>query len=45
MGREIGYIADYAIEGFYRDGKIFEISEGTKEIEKLIIAREFLMRG
>jgi alkylation response protein AidB-like acyl-CoA dehydrogenase len=35
-------IADYDIERFYRDAKIVE---GTKEIEKLIIARELLGRG
>ncbi len=28
--------------GFYRDAKIIEIYEGTKEIEKLIIARAML---
>jgi alkylation response protein AidB-like acyl-CoA dehydrogenase len=45
MGHEIGYIVDYHIERFYRDGKIVEICEGTKEIEKLIIAQGFLGRG
>ena len=29
------YIADYDIERFYRDAKIVEIYEGTKEIEKI----------
>ena len=37
-----GYIADYDIERFYRDAKIVEIYEGTKEIEKNTIAREIL---
>jgi alkylation response protein AidB-like acyl-CoA dehydrogenase len=37
-----GYIADYDIERFYRDAKIVEIYEGTKEIEKNTIARELL---
>lgn len=37
-----GYIADYDIERFYRDAKIVEIYEGTKEIEKNAIAREIL---
>ena len=37
-----GFIGDYAIERFYRDAKIVEIYEGTKEIEKLIIARALL---
>ncbi len=37
-----GYIADYDVERFYRDAKIVEIYEGTKEIEKNTIARELL---
>jgi alkylation response protein AidB-like acyl-CoA dehydrogenase len=37
-----GYLADYDIERFYRDAKIVEIYEGTKEIEKNTIAREIL---
>jgi len=39
-----GYVADYDIERFYRDAKIVEIYEGTKEIEKNTIARELLGR-
>ena len=45
MGHEIGYIADYDIERFYRDAKIVEIDEGTKEVEELVISRELLGRG
>src|SRR4030042_1832135 len=37
-----GFIGDYNIERFYRDSKIVEIYEGTKEIEKTIIARKYL---
>jgi len=37
-----GYIGDYNIERFYRDSKIVEIYEGSKEIEKIIIARSLL---
>jgi alkylation response protein AidB-like acyl-CoA dehydrogenase len=37
-----GYIGEYGVERFYRDAKIIEIYEGTKEIEKLIIARTLL---
>jgi alkylation response protein AidB-like acyl-CoA dehydrogenase len=39
-----GYLADYDIERFYRDAKIVEIYEGTKEIEKSTIARALLGR-
>lgn len=39
-----GYLGEYGIERLYRDAKIVEIVEGTKEIEKLIIAREMLGR-
>jgi len=37
-----GYINEYDIERFYRDAKIVEIYEGTKEMEKLTIARRLL---
>ncbi|MDO9567110.1 MAG: acyl-CoA dehydrogenase family protein [Candidatus Desulfaltia sp.] len=33
-----GYMADYEVERFYRDAKITEIYEGTKEIQKNTIA-------
>jgi len=36
-----GFIGDHPIERFYRDAKIVEIYEGTKEIEKIIIAGHF----
>ena len=39
-----GYIGEYPAERFYRDAKITEIVEGTKEIQKLIIARQLLGR-
>jgi len=37
-----GYIGDYPAERFYRDAKLMEIYEGTKEIQKLIIAKHYL---
>ncbi len=40
-----GYIADYGIERFYRDVRIFRIYEGTSQIQQIIIARETLKRG
>ena len=37
-----GYINDHDIERFYRAAKVLELYEGTKEIEKIIIARRVL---
>jgi len=39
-----GYIAEYDIQRFYRDAKIVEIYEGSKEVEKAVIASELLRR-
>ena len=40
-----GYIAEYGIERFYRDVRIFRIYEGTSQIQQVVIARETLKRG
>ncbi|MDX1568280.1 MAG: acyl-CoA dehydrogenase family protein [Longimicrobiales bacterium] len=40
-----GYIADYGVERFYRDVRIFRLYEGTSEIQQIIIARELKKRG
>ncbi len=37
-----GYLAENDVERFYRDAKIVEIYEGTKEVEKQIVARTIL---
>ncbi len=37
-----GYIDEYKVQRLYRDAKILEIYEGTKEIEKTIVARSLL---
>jgi len=37
-----GYFNDNDIERFYRAAKVLEIYEGTKEVEKVVIAREIL---
>ena len=37
-----GYIADYGIERFYRDVRLFRIYEGTSQIPQLVIARHML---
>ena len=39
-----GYIAEYDIQRFYRDAKIVEIYEGSKEVEKAIIGTEMLKK-
>jgi acyl-CoA dehydrogenase len=39
-----GYVADYGIERFYRDVRIFRIYEGTSQIQQIVIARN-LLRG
>src|SRR5271165_4494374 len=39
-----GYVADYGVERFYRDVRIFCIYEGTSQIQQLVIARN-LLRG
>jgi acyl-CoA dehydrogenase len=39
-----GYIADYGIERFYRDVRLFRLYEGTTQIQQIIIARETLKR-
>ena len=40
-----GYVADYGIERFYRDVRIFRIYEGTSQIQQIVIARETMKRG
>jgi alkylation response protein AidB-like acyl-CoA dehydrogenase len=37
-----GYLDEYRVQRLYRDAKIVELYEGTKEIEKAIIARTLL---
>jgi acyl-CoA dehydrogenase len=37
-----GYVADYGIERFYRDVRLFRIYEGTSQIQQLVIARHML---
>lgn len=37
-----GYIADYAVERFYRDVRLFRLYEGTSQIQQLVIARNMI---
>ncbi len=40
-----GYMADYGIERFYRDVRIFRIYEGTTQIQQLVIARNMIRKA
>ncbi|MEX0623424.1 acyl-CoA dehydrogenase family protein [Saccharospirillum sp.] len=37
-----GYMAEYAVERFYRDVRLFRIYEGTSQIQQLVIARNMV---
>lgn len=37
-----GYIADYGIERFYRDVRLFRIYEGTTQIQQIVVARNMV---
>ncbi len=37
-----GYMAEYAVERFYRDVRLFRIYEGTSQIQQLVIARNMI---
>ncbi|NIO15758.1 MAG: acyl-CoA dehydrogenase [Deltaproteobacteria bacterium] len=39
-----GYMKDYPVEKLMRDAKIFQIYEGTSQIQRLVIAKEILLR-
>ncbi len=39
-----GFVKDYPAEKFFRDVKLTTIGEGTSEIQRLVIARQLLMR-
>jgi acyl-CoA dehydrogenase len=40
-----GYIKEYPVEKLMRDAKVFQIYEGTSEIQRVIIARELFKQG
>ena len=37
-----GYMADYGVERFYRDVRLFRIYEGTSQIQQLVIAKNMI---
>jgi acyl-CoA dehydrogenase len=40
-----GYIKEYPVEKLMRDAKLFQIYEGTSQIQRLVIAREIFLPG
>jgi acyl-CoA dehydrogenase len=38
-----GYMKEYPVEKLMRDAKLYQIYEGTSQIQRLVIARELLM--
>ncbi|NJD62184.1 MAG: acyl-CoA dehydrogenase [Deltaproteobacteria bacterium] len=39
-----GYMKDYPVEKLMRDAKLLQIYEGTSQIQRLVIAKEIMMR-
>ena len=39
-----GYIRDYPVEKLMRDAKLLQIYEGTSQIQRMVIAKEVMMR-
>jgi acyl-CoA dehydrogenase len=37
-----GYVKDYPVEKLMRDAKIFQIYEGTAQVQRIVIARQVL---
>jgi acyl-CoA dehydrogenase len=39
-----GYMKDYPVEKLMRDAKLLQIYEGTSQIQRMVIAKEIMMR-
>jgi butyryl-CoA dehydrogenase len=37
-----GFISDFPVEKYYRDARVFQIYDGTNEVQKILISREIL---
>ena len=40
-----GFLNDFPVEKFYRDQRVFQIYDGTSEVQKMLIARELKKSG
>ncbi|WP_375784896.1 acyl-CoA dehydrogenase family protein [Bradyrhizobium sp. Pha-3] len=40
-----GYVAEYGIERFYRDVRLFRLYEGTSQIQQIVIARNMIKQA
>jgi alkylation response protein AidB-like acyl-CoA dehydrogenase len=40
-----GYTTDHPVERFFREAKLFQIGEGSDEIQRLVVSRALLRRG
>ncbi len=40
-----GILKEYDVEHYWRDAKVLEIFEGTKEVEKVLIGRKLLQKS
>jgi butyryl-CoA dehydrogenase len=37
-----GFTNDFPVEKYYRDARVFQIYDGTNEVQKILISREIL---
>ena len=37
-----GFVGDYPVEKYYRDARVFQIYDGTNEVQKILISRELI---
>ncbi|HAP11872.1 MAG TPA: acyl-CoA dehydrogenase, partial [Afipia sp.] len=35
-----GFLRDFSVEKYYRDQRVFQIYDGTNEVQKMLIVRE-----
>lgn len=35
-----GFVQDFPVEKYYRDARVFQIYDGTSEVQKILISRE-----